>query len=468
MVESNGQVSANTLHTLAWTTITQALAGMGITGTSLQPRLAAALGWKPELTALDYYAKYRRQELAQRIIDIYADYTWRVAPRITDDRQADPVTPFEAAYLALEARLGLPMVWQQLDRLMGLGHYAVLLLGTDDGQPLSQPVRRARTLTYVSPYGEMWADILALDARQDSERFGKPDTYRLDLGRSRARGDALLVRGVAPLLQEQVVHWSRLIHVTENSFDGGTIGTPRLRSLYNALDDLTLLLGASTLMFYKAGIGRYVAALREGAQVPVGEDREELERQFEEFIADIRQLIRVQGIDMSVLESSIASPKEQIDAHKELLAAGAGIPQRILYGSERGELSSTQDQTDWETTITSRQQNVMTQLFVRQTIDRLLAVGILPTPAGGQYEVIWPPSRSTNPSRQAEIAERMGRAIAAYIDGQGELVVPVGEFRERYLGLEASPEGGFPEEELDREDEQEDEPPADEDEEDAA
>jgi hypothetical protein len=88
---------------------------------------------------------------------------------------------------------------------------------------------------------------------------------------------------------------------------------------------------------------------------------------------------------------------------------------------------------------------------------------MLPLPQGGEYDVIWPPSRSTNPIRQAEIAERMGRALAAYIAGQGELVVPVGEFRERYLGLEAMPEGGFPEEELDRE-EPEDEPPPAEDE----
>ena len=161
----------------------------------------------------------------------------------------------------------------------------------------------------------------------------------------------------------------------------------------------------------------------------------------------------------------MASPKEQIEAHLQLIAAGAGIPQRILYGSERGELASTQDQTDWETTITSRQQNVMTPLFVRQTIDRLIAIGVLPVPQGGEYEVVWPPSRSTNPIRQAEIAERMGgrwrRISRAKGAGRAGRRVPG-----TLPGAAGVPDGGLPAEEPD--DEEDDEPVPADDEEDEA
>jgi hypothetical protein len=455
----NGTASEHTLHTLAWQSITQALTGLGFnTGATLAPRLATALGWPVRLTAADYARRYQRDPLAQRIVDIYADYTWRLAPRITDDAQADPVTPFEAAYQTLAEAHHLPMVWQQLDRLLGLGHYAVLLLGVDDGLPLAQPLRRARALTYVRPYSEEWATIEAWNTDETSPRYLKPDLYRLDIGRGNAD---LVATRTARDARPTLVHWSRLVHVTENSFDGGITGTPRLRSLWNALEDLVLLYGSSTLMFYRGGIGRYVAALRDGAQPPTGQEKEVLQQHFDEFIADLRQMLRVQGMDVRLLEASIASPKDQIEAHLALIASGAGIPQRILYGSERGELASSQDQTDWETTITSRQHNIMAPLFVHATLDRLIASGILPPPQGGEYDVLWPPSRSTNPIRQAEIAERMGRALAAYIAGQGELVVPVGEFRERYLGLEAIPEGGFPEEELDREEPEEEPPSAD-------
>ena len=457
MSDTNGHTSPAALRPLAWQSISQALAGMGYTGATLQPRLALALGWKQDLTADDYYAKYQRQELAQRIIDIYPDYTWRLAPRITDDAQADPITPFEAAYEALAKQHTLPMVWRTLDILMGLGHFAVLLLGVDDRAPLATPLRRARQLTYVSPYSEVWATIETWNGDDTSPRYLKPEHYRIDVGRGQTGMQTTRSRLTS---LSTLVHWSRCIHVAENSFDGGMVGTPRLRSLYNALDNVTLLYGSSTLMFYRAGIGRYVAAVRDSAEIKTPADAEAMRHQFDEFIADLRQLIHVEGYDVSLLESSLASPKEQIEAHLQLIAAGAGIPQRILYGSERGELASTQDQTDWETTITSRQQNVMTPLFVRQTIDRLIAIGVLPVPQGGEYEVVWPPSRSTNPIRQAEIAERMGRAVAAYIAGQGELVVPVGEFRERYLGLPAVPDGGLPAEEPD--DEEDDEPvPAD-------
>lgn len=442
------------LQALTWTSLTQALAGLGLNGTgqALHPRLATALGWKAALTADDYYAKYQRQELAQRIIDIYPDYTWRLAPRVTDDANADPVTPFEAAYEALAKVHTLPMVWRTLDILMGLGHFAVLLLGVDDGSPLSTPLRRARSLTYVMPYSEVWASIETYNGDETSPRYLKPEQYRLEVGRGQTGLDTTRSRLTT---LSTLVHWSRLIHVAEHSFDGGTIGTPRLRSLYNALDDVTLLYGASTLMFYRAGIGRYVAAVRDTAEIKTPQDVQATRHEFDEFIADVRQMLHVEGYDVSVLESSLASPKDQIDAHLHLIAAGAGIPQRILYGSERGELASTQDQTEWETTITSRQQNVMTPLFVRQTIDRLLALGLLPSPQGDEYQVVWPASGSTNPSRQAEIAERMARAIATYLEGQGELLVPVGEFRERYLGLPALPEGGLPHEPLDEPDDDE-------------
>ena len=415
--------------------------GLKNLGVALHPRLATALGWKIELTAQDYYAKYQRQEIAQRIIDMYPFYTWRMPPRITDDANASPETPFEAAYKALAKQHNLPMVWRTLDILMGLGHFAVLLLGVDDGAPLAQPIRRARHLTYITPYSEVWASIEAWNGDETSERYLKPEMYRIDVGRGQS--GLPLSRRRLPTLST-LVHQSRVVHVAENSFDGGIIGTPRLRSLYNALDDVTLLYGSATLMFYRAGIGRYVAAVRDTAEVKTPQDVDEMKQQFDEFIADIRQLIHVEGYDVSLLESSLASPKDQIDAHLALIASGAGIPQRILYGSERGELASTQDQTDWETTITSRQENVMTPLFVRQTIQRLIDFGVLPPPQAGDFQVIWPSSGSTNPTRQAEIAERMAKAIAAYVSGRGRMVMPVEEFRERALGLPAVPEGGLP------------------------
>jgi hypothetical protein len=38
----------------------------------------------------------------------------------------------------------------------------------------------------------------------------------------------------------------------------------------------------------------------------------------------------------------------------------------------------------------------------------------------------------------------MAKAIAAYVSGRGQLVVPVEEFRARVLALPAFPEGGLP------------------------
>jgi hypothetical protein len=431
--------------------------------------LYTALGWKVNLEAADYVAKYRRQDIAARLVDIYPEYTWRQPPRITDDAEAEPVTPFEAAYLELSTRLRLTAAWHNLDRLAGLGEFAVLLLGVQDSAlgTLSSPVSRARDMLYTRPYAQVDVEVKTVGQNPALETFGLPQLYSIDLGQ---RGLSAASTGARPSgLMLQHVHASRVIHFAEDSANG-VYGTPRLERVYNRLDDMEKILGASAEAIW-AGRGLIVAALRDGAQFPADADREEFKRRFDEFIHGFRSLMEVQGMDVNRLQVSIASPKDAIEAQETILAAASGVPQRILFGSERGELASSQDQTAWETTIASRQRNVVEPLIVRATIDRLIEWGLLPEPATGEYQVIWPTTRTLDPLRQADIAERMARAVATYVEGQGELVVPVGEFRERALGLPAMPLGGFPEEELDREEDTEeegDEPPEDEEEEENA
>lgn len=432
----NGQATP-TMQTLAWQSVVQALAGLGLTFEG-QRNLYTALGWKTALTPQDFVNKYIRQDIAGRIVDIFPDYTWRQAPRITDDQDADPVTPFEAAYTTLATRLRLPSVWQTLDRLMGMGHYAVLVLGTNDGQRLESPLTRARQVLYLSPYGEVHAEINAWNGEETSPRFLKPELYTIQMNRGRS---GLLTPSSRLAGLTIPVHWSRVIHVAEQSFDGGTIGTPRLERVYNRLDDLEKLLGGSAEMFWQAGRGQIVAALREGAQPPEGEDKATLLREFDEFIHGLSQLMRVRGMDVSRLEAAVASPRDAVNAQRTILATAVGCPQRILFGSERGELASSQDQLEWRATITGRQVNTAEPVFVRQTVDRFVDIGILPEPRQGQYEVIWPQSEAIDPVRQAEVAERTARAVAAYLDSGAERLIPQPEFREHYLGLAAMQDG---------------------------
>lgn len=431
-----------------------ALSQLGMTFQG-QRSLYTALGWKKDLGPDDFLNKYLRQDLAARLVDIFPEYTWRQPPRVTDDAEADPLTPFEAAYEALATRLRLTHIWTTLDRLAGLGQYAVLLLGVADGRPLQTPITRARDVAYVSAYGQRSAEITRLEEDPQQPGFGRPLTYTIDLTR-RTEGGLTTPRGRAPATMILPVHASRVVHFAEMPLDGAVYGLPRLERVFNRLDDLEKLLGGSAEMFWQGGRGNIVAALRDGAAIPDDATKEELRRQIDEWTHGLRQWLRVSGIDVTRLPSSLASPKDAIEAQATIIAAAAGVPQRILMGSERGELASTQDQVAWESTIQARQKSLIEPMLIRATIDRLIAWGVLPEPAGGVYEVVWPQGRVLDPLRQAEIAERMARAVGTYVEGQGELVMPVGEFREHALGLHALPDAGVLDEELDREDEGED------------
>src|SRR5690606_27397069 len=112
-----------------------------------------------------------------------------------------------------------------------------------------------------------------------------------------------------------------------------------------------------------------------------------------------------------------------------------GIPKRILIGSERGELSSEQDENNWAARVTERRGNHATPRIIRPTIDRLIRYGVLPQPAGG-YDVEWPESDSLGEEKRALIAKTKAEAVSLYVSMPGtEQVVPPQEFR-RWLGEE--------------------------------
>lgn len=396
-----------------------------------QRNVSAILGYKPDLTYADYKRCYERRDIAHRLIRAYPEATWSQPPTVQEDDQTDVETPFEAAWTSLVTRLGVYARLVRTDVLANVGQYSVLLIGLR-GQPnLETPASRVRSqedVLFLTQYSEEFAEIERLETNPTSPLFGQPAMYKINFHRSTTTGQRTLPRRVG------LVHASRIIHVAEDCLDDDVYGVPRLKPVFDRLDDLLKVTGGSAEFFWRGASRLLGLEGRDDYQLQPG-DEETFKKAIEEFQYRLKDYIRVEGATIKELSGSAASPRDHFDILIDLIAGTTGIPKRILTGSERGELASSQDEEAWLQRISRRQTTFAEPSMLRALIDRLLALGALPLP-GQPYQVIWENLFALSAEKQASVAKDVATALAQYAgQGMAETIVPPEEFRNVYLGL---------------------------------
>lgn len=394
------------------------------------------LGYKQALEFRDFKARYYRQDIANRIVKAYPEATWSQAPVVREDDEDEAQTPFEADWESLVARLGLFAILERADIQNNLGQYSVLFLGLS-GQSVgleqpARPVRGPDDVLYITPYSEEWIQIERFDGNPGSPTFGQPLLYRINFGRS---GSGQTARTAMPV-GTATVHASRVIHLAEDCLDDDVYGVPRLEPIYDRLDDLLKVVGGSAEMFWKDAKRRLALNLEKDA---VLENAATLSEEVDEFMHGLRDILRVQGMNVQNLSGEVARPDYHVDVLFNSIAGATGIPKRILMGSERGELASTQDERAWLQRIVRRQERFAEPVILRQLIDRLIMLRALRAPVQ-PYTVAWPSLMNLTDEQRADVAQKTAAALNAYASGLANTVVPEPEFRETYLGLLPYPE----------------------------
>jgi len=396
--------------------------------------LYAALGYKVEPTFDDYLAMYRRGDIAKRIVNFPANSTWRKSPVIGDGKSDTSQEQPESAFIvALKGLIETRRLWHYLsrvDRLSGIGRYGVLVLGVRDGQEASEEVVKGAAkgiegLLYLASYSEGSAMVTDSDLVRDAtdSRYGLPQKYQVK------RVDGI----------QQVIHWRRTIHVAENLTEDDVYGEPRLEAVLNRLFDKEKLIGGGAEANWKNMDKGIQADIREGF-TGEGQTLTDLEGEIDEYMHGLRRFIRTIGVDLKQLGAEVVDPSGMFNVIMETIAGTTGIPKRILLGAEMGELASSQDQENWAGVIGARQVDFAEPTILRPTLDRLIYFGVLPEPEGGKYMVQWQPLFQMSPEQEAKIADSYAAAIQKYAPpGATDMVVPVAEFREKYLKLPQVP-----------------------------
>ncbi len=378
-----------------------------------------ACGFKKNLTFTDFNNKYCREGIAKRVVDAYPDATWRGAPVIIEDEDPMNETDFEKAVKSLIEDQLLYHYLARVDRLSGIYRYGALYIGFDDRAPKNQPVERANQVLYFQPLHEGSAQIAKWDTDQNSTRNGLPEQYNIAF---RVGADDTSNATVP-------VDWSRVIHIpSDDPTESDVYGTPRLEPVFNYMYNVDKLSSASPEMFWRgAFLGFAFIKEKEARMSP--ETQDALEDKIKEFVHTFNRYINLEGLNIHEFRPEMADPTEHFDMQVSLISATTGIPKRILIGSERGELASSQDADNWDSAVDARRKDHAEPLILRPTLDRLIELGVLPEPRDG-YTVKWPDIDALSEAKQAEIATKHAEAIAKYVSsGADALMAPEHFFR---------------------------------------
>lgn len=380
--------------------------------------LFKALGFQRNLTCADYRGRFLRGGVAARVVDAYPKATWRGGAEIVEDEDPDIATAFEAAWDELNARLMMWSAFNRVDILAGLGRYAGLLIGMPGN--LDTEVTRASLdqILYLAAYAEDELLIDALEEDTANERFGMPLFYRLRR-QSKTRLGKIDSR----------IHWSRILHVADGMLDDRTYGTPRLERVWNDCDSLEKVVGGGSEAFWLRVHQGMIFKVDPTLSL-TDPQKEEMKDKVDEFVNGMRRTLMMKGVEAQPLGTDVTNFGPPVASLLSLISGATGIPQRILLGSERGQLASTQDRENWDARVDDRRVDFAGPMIVHPFIDRLITFGALPKPT--LYEVRWPEIESLDEKGRSEVAS----GWAGLNTKAGGTVVTPAEIRDRVLRLE--------------------------------
>lgn len=386
-----------------------------------------SFGYRRNPTFDDYLSYYMRGGIAANVVDVLPKATWRHAPHIRSESQE-----FVDAVYELDDRLGLFSYMRRLDEISGIGQFGIMLLGTRDSNILGAPegLTGPDDLIYLSVYHQGSADINTWVMDPTNRRYGLPETYEVDLN------GTTLSKMDGRDSETHILPWERIIHVAENCIEDDVYGQPRLARCINHLDDLIKVLGASAELYWQNVGGVWHADIDPDVQISSA-DMESFEDDILAARQGLNRILQTRGVDLKSIAGPPTDPRGIYEPLRQIISAAAGVPERVLFGSERGQLAGGQDQKEWQARIAARQEQHAEPNILRATLDRLAAIGVLPDEL---YTVEWQPLDAPSTEDRAEVASKFASAIAKLApEGAPDLIMPPYEVREKILGLDPVP-----------------------------
>ena len=363
----------------------------------------SALGYNENPCFNDFYERYRRQDIAKAVIDKICNYTWRGDVSVYNVTEQDnEQNSLYKVWNELNKCLRLQKKLLQLDKLAMLGEYACLLLGFNDvksNEDFKRSVNKNSKLLYVTPLSQANCTFNIFENDISNERYGQPLLYDVKIKNNQTE----------ITLQ---VHYTRIIHVVYDALDDELRGIPFLLPIYHRLEDLDKIVGASAEMFWRGARPGYHINISNEAYADDNEITNKLEQSLTKFENNLRRFIVTQYADkIESLQQQIADPVNFADVQFQIISALTGIPKRILFGSERGELASTQDKEAFNEVILARRKAFAEPEILNKLMERLIRFGVIKQ---SDYTIEWQSVYDEDINQRTERALKLAQAINTF------------------------------------------------------
>jgi len=205
-----------------------------------------------------------------------------------------------------------------------------------------------------------------------------------------------------------------------------------MQVVFNRIYDIRKVLSGSGEMFWKGAFPGYAFEVDpELGDVELDEDS--LKEQVQDYFDGLQRYMSLTGMSVKSLQPQVADPSKHIESQIKVLAMVLGIPWRIFQGTEEARLASSQDVKVWNKRLARRQNKYLSPFLVRPFLERMMEFEILPKVQ--KYEIKWPDLNAQTDHDKAEVAKSWTEALAKYVAGQVEQIIPPREFFTMVMGF---------------------------------
>lgn len=390
--------------------------------------------------SLKLQSLYEYLGIARRAGDAFPNATWSSEIKVTDTEDDDESeTQFQRAWDELTQRHNIWNLLTRLDKVLSYSSWAVLRFGIQDGRELTEPAgKHALDLDHLffSVHGENNAGMFSFYDDPTKPDYQMPMTYDLRTGGTDWGTSGGVGLYSAPLPTDFIkVHASRVLHVAENRTENDIIGKARLQHIhYYLLNLLKVSFSAAESWYFKVRCP-YILNLDGDTSALADDELEDIQEMWQDIIdGGFSKALVTKNGKVEIASAVADDPSGHVATIKQDIAGAMPMPMRILDGSERGELASSQDANNWNGTIEQRRKEFAEPEILLPFIWKCIDFGILPEPRG-RISIEWPPMTIENAKDKAETANMIASAIKNFEEGMGETYLTRKQFVEDVLKM---------------------------------
>lgn len=347
----------------------------------------------------DLYQMARRTSgIANRLTFGTARTCWREGFEVFDSAEED-ANQLLVDEIAKLNKKGLVNKIERADILNRIGAFSVLFVGIPDGREPNEPVGRVSGDGFKSIYFKAFAydgiEISKFVQDPKDERFGLPELYTVQ---KQSRGDTN--KDIAQ--SSMVVHWSRIIHMSEMSLDSDTEGMGYLEPIYNRLLDLNKTMGGSAEAYFRNAKGKIGYEVDPEFSKALSDQsiKDALDDGAKKYTNEYQDHTFAVGSKLKTLPTPHASPKDTVMVGLWEVSGYSGYPIRILTGEGSGQLAGSEDQLALNAIISDRQSTVCSP-WVIVLFEMLAKAGMLDW--DDNWIVKFPKQSTVTEAQQADV-----------------------------------------------------------------